>query len=123
MTDYEKLEWLISETKVLIDHHVTPSVPAFQHWHTAAERFLIKRFGKDSLEYNKFIETRFTPSIFTSNTDFSKICREGLIASKLIFQTYLEEMEEENITEENLKIPNTEIFVSCSKKLDITLIN
>lgn len=113
MTDYEKLEWLISETKVLIDHAVNSSTPGFQAWYSQAERFLIKKFGQDSFEYKDFKGIRFTPLVMTSNTDFSKKCKEGLLATRLIFQSYLDEMDENNITTNAEERPSTynKIFI------------
>ena len=49
MTDYEKLKGIIDEIDNLISDHVRSSAPAFKAWHTKAERFLIKKYGKDSL--------------------------------------------------------------------------
>ena len=94
MTDYEKLEWLISETDVLIEHYVKPSTPGFQVWFSEAERFLIKRFGINSFEYKKFKETKFMPSVYVTDSDVVRKCKEGLVTTKLIFKTYLEEMQE-----------------------------
>lgn len=98
MTDYEKLEWLISETDVLINHAVKPSTPGFQAWFAEAERFLIKRFGEDSFEYKKLKTTRFMPTAYVTDADVVRKCKEGLVATKLIFNTYLEEMNEAPIS-------------------------
>ena len=94
MTDFEKLEWLISEVDVLVDHYVKPSTPGFQAWFSEAERFLIKRFGADSFEYKKLKETKFMPAAYVTDSDVVRKCKEGLVATKLMFQTYLEEMQE-----------------------------
>ena len=69
MTDYEKLEWLISEADVLIEHYVKPSTPGFQVWFSEAERFLIKRYGADSFEYKKLKKTKFMPSAYVTDAD------------------------------------------------------
>lgn len=113
MTDYETLEWLISETKVLVDHFVTSSTPGFIVWKSKAERFLIKRFGSDSFEVKSFKDIRFTPSVATSNTDYSKKCKDGLIAAALIFQSYLDEMKENISSETTIASPSTynKIFI------------
>lgn len=108
MTDREKLEWLISEVDVLVDHYVNPSTPEFQVWFSEAERFLIKRFGADSFEYRKLKETKFMPTAYTSDSYVVKKCKEGLVATKLIFQTYLSEMDEENVVE--MKAPHKATF-------------
>lgn len=101
MTDYEKLKWLISEVDVLINHSVIPSTPAFQAWFSEAERFLIKRFGAESFEYAKLKETKFMPSVYVTDSEVVRKCKDGLVATKLIFQTYLEEMGEDSIDLKN----------------------
>lgn len=105
MTDREKLEWLISEIDMLINHSVTPFVPAFQYWFSEAERFLIKRFGQDSFEYKKLKDTRFRPSIYVDDSDIVRKCKEGLTTSKLIFKSYLREMDEEGAMVDEQKKP------------------
>lgn len=95
MTDYEKLEWLISEAGVLINHAVTPYTPGFQAWFAEAERFLIKRFGEASFEYKKLKDTRFIPPVYVTDSEIIRKCKEGLVATKLIFNTYLTEMQAE----------------------------
>lgn len=95
MTDYEKLEWLISEADVLINHAVTPSTPGFQAWFAEAERFLIKKFGENSFEYKKLKETQFKPRMYSDNSMIINKCKDGLVTTKLIFKTYLTEMQVE----------------------------
>lgn len=92
MTDREKMQDLISEIDNLIGHDVTSTVPEFLAWKTETERFLIKKFGKDSFEYQKFIETCFRPSIWSIRQELVEACKNGLVATKLVFQTYLAEM-------------------------------
>lgn len=113
MSDYKELEWLISETKVLIDHAATSSTPGFIVWKSKAERFLMKRFGSDSFEVKSFKDIRFTPSVATSNTDYSKKCKDGLVAAALIFQSYLDEMKENSSSETTIAPPSTynKIFI------------
>lgn len=113
MTDCEKLECLISETDVLIDHAVTPSTPGFQAWFSEGERFLIKRFGQDSFEYKKFKETKFMPGAYVTDAEVIRKCKEGLTATKLIFKSYLSEMNEENASEIIKAQPNNygKIFI------------
>lgn len=97
MTDYEKLKGIIDEIDNLISHHVISSAPAFKAWHTKTERFLIKKYGENSLEHQKFKCTSFSPGFITSNTPdwkFIDACRNGLQTTKAVFITYLEEMEE-----------------------------
>lgn len=102
MKEREKLECLIAEVDVLVDHCVTPAVPAFQAWISATERFLITKFGANSFEHKKLKETHFTPSVYFTNDDVVRKCKEGLIATKLILETYLNEMDEDKTKDERV---------------------
>lgn len=102
MSDYEKLKGIIDEIDDLISHHVRSSTPAFEAWHTKAERFLIKKFGKDSLEHKKLLDTYFSPLIWIGDDeeqdirDSIKYCADGLRSCKAIFETYMEDIADEN---------------------------
>lgn len=98
MTDHEKMRFLISEIDNLVGHAVNSNTPAFQAWYTDAERFSIKRFGKDSLEHAKLKETKFRPIMWIDDSDLVRKCREGLTTTKLTFQSYLNEINEECTT-------------------------
>ena len=97
MTDKEKLEKIIAEIDNLASHTVTANTPAFRAWKNETERFLIRRFGKDSYEYENFMDIKFSPTVYVMDTDLVKKCREGLKTSKLVFQSYLSEMDEEAV--------------------------
>lgn len=92
MTDFEKLQEIISEIDSLLDGNVTSKAAAFQAWHTKAERFLIKRFGQDSFEHQKLKSTEFRPSVYMSTQEVVFACKRGLNATKLTFESYLSEM-------------------------------
>lgn len=114
MTDYEKLKGIIEEIDVLIEKKVSSSDPDFKAWQTKAERFLVKKFGKDSFEYTQFKHTSFSLMLLTSNTldwEFVDACINGLQTTKAVFVTYLEEMEE-TIT------PSTEITQTSTPSFD-----
>lgn len=99
MTDYEKLKGIIDEIEVLISKGVSTSAPDFQAWETKTERLLIKLYGRNSVEYEKFKQTRFSLTIFTTGTpksEFVEACRRGLESTRAVFSTYLEELEEAN---------------------------
>lgn len=97
MTDSEKMQSLISEISVLVDRGVKPTTPAFQAWFSDAERFIIRKYGQDSFEYRKLKETKFwSSSYFSEDAINVKKCKEGLVATKMIFQSYLDEMNEGN---------------------------
>ena len=101
MTDYEKLKQIFDEIDVLLSLQVQSSDPKFEAWHIKAERFLIKKYGKDSLEHKKFIDISFTPLIWDLDDeekdyrDSIDCCRNGLTSCKAIFETYLEDLQEE----------------------------
>ena len=115
MTDYEKLKGIIDEIDVLISKGVTSSDSDFQAWKTKAERFLIKQYGKDGLEYQKFIQTRFSLMVFTSgipHSRFIETCRNGLKTTKAVFLTYLSEMEEDAVVQQPQIVSNTNLTYS-----------
>ena len=101
MTDYEKLKGIIDEIDVLISHKVISSEPEFQAWNTKAERFLIAKFGKDSYEHRLLAHTYFF--VFSmrdvSRAENVQACKEGLEKNKAIFLTYLDDLKEEEKTE------------------------
>ena len=109
MTDYEKLKGIVDEIDDLISHCVRSSAPVFEAWHTKAERFLIKKYGKDSLEHKKFTNVHFAPIVWSMHDEDENIrnsiqwCADGLRSCKAIFETYLEDMAEENT-------PTTQVF-------------
>ena len=109
MTDYEKLKGIIDEIDNLIGHNVRSSAPAFEAWHTKAERFLIKKYGKDSLEHKKFYDTYFAPLIWCGQDEAEDIrisiqwCADGLRSCKAVFETYLEDIADEIPTATNTK--------------------
>lgn len=96
MTDYEKLKKIIDEGDYLAKRGVFPTAPAFQSWYNLTERFLLKKYGKDSIELENFKNTRFSPKFYSENWQLIEKCREGLLACKLTFQGYLEDLEEES---------------------------
>lgn len=101
MTEYEKLKAIIDEIDNLISHRVRSSAPAFETWYTKAERFLIKKYGENSLECKKFHQISFSPLVWVLDTEEQEIrnaiqsCCDGLRSCKAIFEVYLEEIAEE----------------------------
>lgn len=96
MTDYEKLNGIIDEIDDLIGKSVTAANPDFKTWKTKAERFLVQKYGQNSFEHTNFRNIIFTPMVFGGgNLDSVAKCRDGLLTCKGIFETYLEELAEE----------------------------
>lgn len=101
MTDYEKLKGIVDEIDDLISHHISSSAPAFEAWHTKTERFLIKKYGENSLEHKKFLDTYFTSFWIGDDEEDDiinsiKCCCDRLISCKAIFETYLEDIADES---------------------------
>lgn len=97
MTDYEKLKSIIDEIDMLISNGVTSDDPDFISWKNKAQRFLIKKYGKTSFEYESFANTKFSLNLWlpeTPDIEFINACRSGLLCSKSVFQNYLDELEE-----------------------------
>ncbi len=103
MSDYETFARIVNEIPTLIEANITASDPYFQAWKIKAKRFLLTKYGEDSLEYSSFLETDFSLCVFTGNTPHSEFvgaCQNGLETTRVVFKTYLDEMaeEEENQT-------------------------
>ena len=96
MTDYEKMQDIINEIDSLVQHSVVPAAPAFQAWYNLTERFLLKLYGKESIEYENFKNTSFSPRIYSDVRQVISKCKDGLLACKLTFQGYIEELKEES---------------------------
>ena len=98
MSDYEKLKQIANEIPNLISANIDSDNPTFQAWKSKTERFLIKKYGEISHEYDDFQATQFSPlsvSVFsTSESDLIEACQNGLRRTQSIFQTYLDEMAE-----------------------------
>ena len=89
MTDYERLVHIVDEIPALISANISSSDSRFQAWKTKAERFLIRKYGKDSYEYTRFDKTYFSLGVFTFSTpeaDFIKACQSGLRETEAIFK-------------------------------------
>ena len=102
MKKISKLKVIIEEIDQLIQKNVTSSSPEFQAWKTKAERFLISEYGADSYEVSEFKKMQFSLSVCgvgTPQSDFIAACRRGLERAKAILSTYLEELEESDVTE------------------------
>lgn len=96
----EKLREIIKDIDDLVDHHVSSSSAAFKAWHVRTERLLIKLYGDKSLEVKNFRDTSFSLMVFgwdTSEREFADACCKNLKSTKLIFQDYLKELEENEI--------------------------
>ncbi|MBQ3481268.1 MAG: nucleotide-binding protein [Oscillospiraceae bacterium] len=97
MTGKEKLTAIIDEIDLLISKRVVPADPDFKAWHIKTERFLIKQFGENSVEVSSFRKTQFSLMVFalsTPQSEFIDACKHGLLSTKAILETYIEEFED-----------------------------
>lgn len=104
MTDYERFKKIYDDIDVLIEHRVRTSSQEFISWKTRAERFLRTHYGENSKEVVDFGNTHFSLMIYTFNeteSDYIEACKSGLIKSKAVFEVYLEELKENDVTPDN----------------------
>lgn len=104
MTDYERFKKIYDDIDVLIEHRVRTSSQEFISWKTRAERFLRTHYGENSKEVVDFGNTHFSLMIYTFNeteSDYIEACKSGLVKSKAVFEVYLEELKENNVTPDN----------------------
>lgn len=104
MTDYERFKKIYDDIDVLIEHRVRTSSQEFVSWKTRAERFLRTHYGENSKEVVDFGNTHFSLMIYTFNeteSDYIEACKSGLVKSKAVFEVYLEELKENDVTPDN----------------------
>ena len=104
MTDYERFKKIYDDIDVLIEHRVRTSSQEFISWKTRAERFLRTHYGENSKEVVDFGNTHFSLMIYTFNeteSDYIEACKSGLLESKAVFEVYLEELKENDVTPDN----------------------
>lgn len=104
MTDYERFKKIYDDIDVLIEHRVITSSQEFISWKTRAERFLRTHYGENSKEVVDFENTHFSLMIYTFNeteSDYIEACKSGLVESKAVFEVYLEELKENDVTPDN----------------------
>ena len=106
MTEYQKLEKLISDARALIEKQVTNSDTDFEAWEENVRRFLSKKYGEKSIEYKKFDDTSFFSGCWGIDTtdeefhsDCVNSCREGLEITIAILQSYLDDLSDSDTNE------------------------
>ncbi len=105
MKKINKLESIIAEIDQLIQNNVTSSSPDFQAWRTKVERFLINEYGAESYEANEFKKMQYSLSVHalgTPQSDFIAACKRGLERAKAILSTYLDELKENEASEDGI---------------------
>lgn len=106
MTEYQKLEKLISDARALIEKQVTNSDTDFEAWEVNVRQFLSKKYGEKSIEYKKFDDTSFFSGCWGIDTtdeefhsDCVNSCREGLEITIAILQSYLDDLSDSDTNE------------------------
>lgn len=111
MSNKVKLQNLINTAKELMRNNVTENDGLLFAWRENVARVLTKIYGKDSLEYDSFQKITFnvTWGYAISNADKSKIkaCAMGLEKSIELLHSYIEEIEDCNMTTNDF----TKIFI------------
>lgn len=116
MSNKEKLENLIQQIDPLIERYVDSGDPQFCAWKEQSIRFLLKAYGPKSHEVARFKSFHFTLNCFSSSTPdsaFNRACVNDLKRVKAIFQTYLEEMKDGEVHNDN--ISPTKVCLNRSK--------
>ena len=122
MSDYEKLKKLIDDTDELIKKDITALDSEFEVWNMKIELFISKKYGVESIEMEKFNNTVFYLDIWEVDVseeeyhrDCVNYCRKGLKITKAILETYLEELIDEEKTEQQSEpqapIDSSKIFI------------
>lgn len=96
MTDIEKLQEIIDEIDVLIEHKVKYGDPELKQWEHKAERFVFNHYGRESIEFIRFHGLSFHPDTDTdhrTNKDYIEGCRKGLIIAKGMFTDFLSDFQ------------------------------
>ncbi len=96
MSDYEKLNEIIEEANGLFYKNPTNYEPAFVAWYAKTERFLLKHYGKESIELSSFKKIRFDTVSLAGRAYEIQVCKDGLLAAASILNGYLREIEDEN---------------------------
>jgi len=98
MTDYEKLQNIISEIDLLISKRCDSADTEFTAWHNKAELFVARKFGKDSFEYKKFEQISYYEMDFAAINGFPpsidkiEVCKKGLLLAKSMLETFLDDI-------------------------------
>ena len=119
MTDYERMQKLIENADAMIEKDITNDAAEFMAWETSAKRLLNKLFGKDGIEMKTFLDISFYRPLYSfesSEAERHKVavdsCHEGLSQARAIFQTYLEELVEDEPAKVIIKPANyARIFI------------
>ena len=120
MTDFDKMQKLIENADTMLKKDITNSDAEFIAWETSAKRLLNKLFGKDSIEMSTFLNISFFNAVWSFSTPEAErhatsvqSCHEGLKQAKAIFQTYLEELAEEESPTSELSQPSnfSKVFI------------
>lgn len=116
MTDYEELTEIIGRIDGLIAKNATASDLDFKAWHSEAEILLCTHYTETSLQYKKFKETIFYDirALYALNHAYNEpadilACREALVVTKKIFESYLKKMKPANTA---IKASSTDNFKS-----------
>ena len=118
MTDYQKLKSLIDEIDVLISSDCDSSDTTFITWYDKAELFVCHMFGRDSLEYSKFLDITYHETDYGKLYGYSAsinqvaVCKKGLNIAKSLFLAFLEDIPEASgIHDQPTQFNSKKIFI------------
>lgn len=85
MTDIDKLQEIIDEIDVLIEHQVKEDDMELKQWKLKAERFVYNHYGEESYEFIKLHKISYYPDIdreYRTPKDYIEAGRKGLSLAK-----------------------------------------
>ncbi len=108
MSDYEKLNKLCNQIDELISSNDSYYSESFTIWMDKCERFLIKKYGAESSEYASFYNIKFRTSLLDKKQEIYA-CQRGLKIAKGLFESLLEEMNDDNTESTNVSTDSKSI--------------
>lgn len=121
MSDYEKLKQLIENINYLLQSRVTTDGNAFITWKNRVELFLNRRYGSNSLEFQKFKKISFYRIDFEERNGLTLVdhwpeCRKGLHIARDLLNALLVDLKDEdkaipNNTPQNQLLNYQKVFI------------
>ena len=100
MTEAEKLKKYLNDIDSLISKCCDSDDTAFKTWKNNVELFIARKFGRQSLEYERFNDISFYEIDYDKfygndpSIDEAEVCKEGLLIAQGMLKTFLEDLED-----------------------------
>lgn len=99
MSEYGKIKKLIDDGDELISKRVDTSNPEFQAWKFRVTKYILQRFGEDSIDVKEFKKIKFSLGFYLGMTkeEFINDCKHGIETTKAMLNNYLEDVDDDKI--------------------------